>query len=80
MAPERDASQVATHPLALEGAPDGVIDGIVNAAGLLTPEETAALASGATLNGIAKSNGKARGVAVVDPDISLDELKRLIVR
>jgi 2-pyrone-4,6-dicarboxylate lactonase len=31
----------------------------------------------ATLNGIAKSNGKARGVAVVDPDISLDELKRL---
>lgn len=31
----------------------------------------------ATLAGIAKSNGKARGVAVVDPDISLDELKRL---
>jgi 2-pyrone-4,6-dicarboxylate lactonase len=31
----------------------------------------------ATLNGIAKSNGKARGVAVVDPDISPDELKRL---
>jgi 2-pyrone-4,6-dicarboxylate lactonase len=33
----------------------------------------------ATLDGIAKSNGKARGVAVVDPDISLDELKRLDV-
>jgi 2-pyrone-4,6-dicarboxylate lactonase len=31
----------------------------------------------ATLNGIAKSNGKARGVAVVDPDIGLDELRRL---
>jgi 2-pyrone-4,6-dicarboxylate lactonase len=31
----------------------------------------------ATLDGIAKSNGKARGVAVVDPDISLDELNRL---
>jgi len=31
----------------------------------------------ATLNGIAKSNGKARGVAVVDPDIGLDELKQL---
>jgi 2-pyrone-4,6-dicarboxylate lactonase len=30
-----------------------------------------------TLDGIAKSNGKARGVAVVDPDISLDELNRL---
>src|SRR6266404_5990921 len=27
MAPERDASRVATSPLALEGAPDGVIDG-----------------------------------------------------
>ena len=27
VAPERDASQVATNPLALEGAPDGVIDG-----------------------------------------------------
>jgi hypothetical protein len=27
MAPERDASRVATTPLALEGAPDGVIDG-----------------------------------------------------
>ena len=33
--------------------------------------------NGATLNGIAKSNGKARGVAVVDPDISMDELKAL---
>jgi 2-pyrone-4,6-dicarboxylate lactonase len=31
----------------------------------------------ATLGGIAKSDGKARGVAVVDPDISLEELKRL---
>jgi len=31
----------------------------------------------ATLNGIAKSNGAARGVAVVDPDIDLAELKRL---
>jgi hypothetical protein len=27
VAPERDASQVATNALALEGAPDGVIDG-----------------------------------------------------
>src|SRR5436190_102498 len=27
MAPERDASRVATSPLALEGAPDGVLDG-----------------------------------------------------
>src|SRR5260370_10190566 len=27
VAPERDASRVATSPLALEGAPDGVIDG-----------------------------------------------------
>ena len=27
MAPERDASRIATSPLALEGAPDGVIDG-----------------------------------------------------
>src|SRR5213594_821566 len=27
MAPERDASRVATSPLALEGAPDGVRDG-----------------------------------------------------
>ena len=27
MAPERDASRVATHPLPLEGAPDSVIDG-----------------------------------------------------
>ena len=27
LAPERDASRVATSPLALEGAPDGVIDG-----------------------------------------------------
>jgi len=27
MAPERDASRVATSPLALEGAPDGVMDG-----------------------------------------------------
>jgi len=33
--------------------------------------------NGATLNGIAKSNGKARGVAVVDPDIGMDELKAL---
>jgi 2-pyrone-4,6-dicarboxylate lactonase len=31
----------------------------------------------ATLNGIARSNGKARGVAVVDPDITLDALKQL---
>ncbi|QAY76433.1 amidohydrolase [Sphingosinicella sp. BN140058] len=31
----------------------------------------------ATLNGIAKSGGKARGVAVVDLDIGLDELKAL---
>jgi 2-pyrone-4,6-dicarboxylate lactonase len=31
----------------------------------------------ATLNGIAKSNGSARGVAVVDPDITTDELNRL---
>ena len=31
----------------------------------------------ATLNGIAKSNGRARGVAVVDPDISSEELERL---
>ncbi|MGX7894155.1 amidohydrolase family protein [Tsuneonella sp. HG222] len=31
----------------------------------------------ATLDAIAKSNGKARGVAVVDPDISSDELQRL---
>ncbi len=31
----------------------GVIDGVINAAGLLTDEEHAALASGATLNGIA---------------------------
>lgn len=31
----------------------------------------------ATLNGIAKSSGKARGVAVVDPAISDDELERL---
>ena len=31
----------------------------------------------ATLNGIAKSNGKARGVAVVDPAIDDAELKRL---
>ena len=27
MAPERDASRIATSPLALEGAPDGVLDG-----------------------------------------------------
>ena len=27
MAPERDASRVAASPLALEGAPDGVLDG-----------------------------------------------------
>src|SRR5207245_9065458 len=27
MAPERDASRVATSPLALDGAPDGVLDG-----------------------------------------------------
>ena len=27
VAPERDASRVATSPLALEGAPDGVLDG-----------------------------------------------------
>src|SRR5437773_7534094 len=27
MAPERDASRVATSPLALEGAPAGVLDG-----------------------------------------------------
>jgi glutaminyl-peptide cyclotransferase len=32
---------------------DGTIEAIINAAGLLTPEETATLASGATLNGIA---------------------------
>lgn len=32
---------------------DGSIEAIINAAGLLTPQETAALASGATLNGIA---------------------------
>jgi 2-pyrone-4,6-dicarboxylate lactonase len=31
----------------------------------------------ATLNGIARSNGKARGVAVVDPDIGADELRAL---
>lgn len=31
----------------------------------------------ATLAGIAKSNGRARGVAVVDPDIAEDELKAL---
>ena len=31
----------------------------------------------ATLDAIAKSNGKARGVAVVDPDISAEELHRL---
>lgn len=31
----------------------------------------------ATLNGIAKSNGTARGVAVVDPDIDGQELRRL---
>ncbi|PKP94496.1 MAG: 2-pyrone-4,6-dicarboxylate hydrolase [Alphaproteobacteria bacterium HGW-Alphaproteobacteria-16] len=31
----------------------------------------------ATLSGIAKSGGRARGVAVVDPDITLDELKAL---
>ena len=31
----------------------------------------------ATLNGIAKSNGTARGVAVVDPDIGTEELRRL---
>lgn len=31
----------------------------------------------ATLNGIARSNGMARGVAVVDPDIADDELRRL---
>ena len=31
----------------------------------------------ATLNAIAKSSGKARGVAVVDPDISADELRAL---
>jgi 2-pyrone-4,6-dicarboxylate lactonase len=31
----------------------------------------------ATLNAIARSNGKARGVAVVDPAISEDELQRL---
>lgn len=31
----------------------------------------------ATLNAIAKSAGRARGVAVVDPDIGIDELKRL---
>ncbi len=33
--------------------------------------------NGATLNAIAKSNGKARGVAVVDPAISEDELHAL---
>lgn len=32
---------------------DGRIEAVINAAGLLTPEERAALASGATLNGIA---------------------------
>ncbi len=31
----------------------------------------------ATLNGIAKSGGKARGVAVLDPDIRIDELRAL---
>ncbi len=31
----------------------------------------------ATLNGIAKSNGSARGVAVVDPDVDEGELRRL---
>ena len=31
----------------------------------------------ATLNAIAKSAGRARGVAVVDPDIDIDALKRL---
>lgn len=31
----------------------------------------------ATLNGIARSNGRARGVAVVDPDISEEALKQL---
>jgi 2-pyrone-4,6-dicarboxylate lactonase len=31
----------------------------------------------ATLSGIAKSNGRARGVAVVDPNIGTDELKAL---
>src|SRR5690606_27557257 len=31
----------------------------------------------ATLDAIAKSNGKARGVAVVDPEISEEELQRL---
>ncbi|MBB4633025.1 amidohydrolase family protein [Sphingosinicella soli] len=31
----------------------------------------------ATLSAIARSAGRARGVAVVDPDISLDELRRL---
>ena len=31
----------------------------------------------ATLNGIARSQGKARGVAVVDPDIGMDALRRL---
>ena len=31
----------------------------------------------ATLSGIAKSNGKARGVAVVDPDIGVEELAAL---
>ena len=31
----------------------------------------------ATLNGIARSEGQARGVAVVDPDISIEELQRL---
>ena len=33
--------------------------------------------NGATLNAIARSNGKARGVAVVDPAISDEELQRL---
>jgi 2-pyrone-4,6-dicarboxylate lactonase len=33
--------------------------------------------NGATLAGIARSNGLARGVAVVDPDIGIDELERL---
>jgi 2-pyrone-4,6-dicarboxylate lactonase len=33
--------------------------------------------NGATLNAIARSNGKARGVAVIDPAISDEELQRL---
>lgn len=33
--------------------------------------------NGATLNAISKSNGRARGVAVVDPAIGMDELKVL---